>query len=108
MILYNAFVKMENGGGTKRSCWGLGSGWMGPRAGKAGPGHSEEQMAHLLFRVTPFLLPLAAPVVPWPSGNSMAGPGSPARPAVIKWERDEDIFPPYNKRKSLSTKKKHQ
>lgn len=61
MILYNAFVKMENGGGTKRSCWGLGSGWMGLRAGKAGPGHSEEQMAHLLFRVTPscsLLLPL--------------------------------------------------
>lgn len=37
-----------------------------------------------------FQLPLAAPMVPWPSGNSMAGPGSPARPAVIKWERDRE------------------
>lgn len=57
----------------------------------------------------PFQLPLAAPMVPWPSGNSMAGPGSPARPAVIKWERDEDIFfPLVIKEKVFQLKEKHQ
>ena len=42
----------------------------------------------------PSQLPLATSMVPWPSGNGMAGPGSPARPAVTKWERDEDIVFP--------------
>lgn len=39
MILYNAFVKMEKRGGNKEKPLGPGSGWTGPRAGKAGPGH---------------------------------------------------------------------
>lgn len=38
----------------------------------------------------PLQLPLVT--VPWPSGNNMAGPGSPATPAVRKWEKDEDLF----------------
>lgn len=41
----------------------------------------------------PFQL-LAASRIPRPNGNSMVGPGSLARPAVTKWERDEDIFFP--------------
>lgn len=63
-------------------------GWQGRARPQVGADGTPAVQGH------PFLIPLAAPVVPWPSGNSMAGPGSPARPAVIKWERDEDIFSP--------------
>lgn len=53
----------------------------------------------------PLQLPLVT--VPWPSGNNMAGPGSPATPAVRKWEKDEDLFFfPLVIKESLSTERK--
>lgn len=60
----------------------------------------------LAVQSRPFRPPPAAPRGgPWPSGNSVAGLGSPARPAVSKWERDEDIFSPCNERKKVFKRK---
>lgn len=56
-------------------------GWQGRARPQLGADGTPAVQGH------PSQRPLAAPVAPWPSGNSMAGPGSPARPAVKKGER---------------------
>lgn len=93
---------MENGGGTKRRCWGQAQGGWGPRAGKAGSGHSEEQMAHLLFGVT-LLLPL------WSLGlkETACRARKPSQARYYKGREKKTSLRPH-KRKSLSTTKKHQ
>lgn len=64
-------------------------GWQGRARPQVGADGTPAVQGH------PFLLPLAAPVVPWPSGNSNGRARKPSQArCYTKWERDEDIFSP--------------